>query len=31
MKITYGKKTIYEAAPVQAEEPIRGIEMGGVM
>ena len=31
MRITYGKKTIYEAAPVQAEEPIRGMEMGGMM
>ena len=31
MKITYGKKTIYEAAAVQAEEPIRGMEMGGMM
>lgn len=30
-RITYGKKTIYEAAPVQAEEPIRGMEMGGMM
>lgn len=31
LRITYGKKTIYEAAPVQAEEPIRGMEMGGMM
>lgn len=30
-RITYGKKTIYEALPAQTEEPIRGIEMGGMM
>lgn len=30
-RITYGKKTIYEAAPVQAEEPVQEIGMGGMM
>ena len=30
-RITYGKKTIYETAPVQAEGPVQEIGMGGMM
>lgn len=29
-RITYGKKTIYEAAPVQTENMVRDMEMGGM-
>lgn len=29
-KITYGRNTIYEAPPVQAEEMAEGMRMGGM-